>query len=849
MKLMSHKKALLLGVATAISAPSAAFADEIIVTATKRPQTLQEVPVAVSVVDDSVIEQAKIDDLLELQTLVPSLRISQLQSSSQTSFTIRGFGNGANNPGIEPSVGVFIDGVYRSRSAAAILDLPVLERVEILRGPQSTLFGKNVSAGAISITTKAPTDELEGSLEASYGNFDSFQVRGSVSGPITEGLSGRVSGSYNKADGYYDNIVNGDDVNNRNRWAIRGQLQWDAGDDLTFRLIGDWNEIDERCCGTIALSNGIRTLAIAAPAPFGLGQPINSDLDPFAREVAFDLTPTNFIRGRGVSLQADWDLGGSALTSITAYRNQDDDSLVDADLSSIDGIIQPNERNYETFTQEVRIASTGDNQLDWLVGAFFFDETVINNRDIVFSTQARQFADVLAAGLGVPTALSDLETALGLMPGATFFAPGTGVFGEYELDNRSFSFFGQLDYNVTDRLTLSGGISYINDRKEASGNSLLTDGLSLVDLEQVGFGEAFFTLTGLPPTPANIAAAGGMPIFPMGPTVFDTATSISQTECDSLTMPSFPCNTALGLAEFQFFQPQVNFPDPANPLDNGLEQDDKVTYTLRAIYDVTDEVSTYFTYSTGWKAAAFNLSSDSTVPDATTGFGRSAGPEEVELFEFGLKANFDKGYINIALFDQTIEGFQSNIFTGTGFLLANAGEQNARGFEIESLYRPVPQLTLTFGATYVDQKYDSFTQAACVSFDTANCSNGELTRDLSGTTVPGVHPLSIATSATYEHDFNEWLSGFARVEYQHETRTNIIENVPVLGGRGTRDQKVVNASVGLVMDNGFEVSGFVRNATDNEFSLSGFPVPIQDGSFAGYANEPRTYGVTVRKTF
>ena len=156
------------------------------ITATKREQTLQDVTVAVSVVDDQVIEKANIQDLGDLQSLVPSLSVGQLQSSANTNFVIRGFGNGANNAGIEPSVGVFIDGVYRSRSASQISDLPNLQRVEVLRGPQSTLFGKNASAGVISIVTRKPQFEQGGAVEGSFGNFNSYRVKGDITGPLSD---------------------------------------------------------------------------------------------------------------------------------------------------------------------------------------------------------------------------------------------------------------------------------------------------------------------------------------------------------------------------------------------------------------------------------------------------------------------------------------------------------------------------------------------------------------------------------------------------------------------------------------------------------------------------------------
>src|SRR3990167_1914577 len=248
---------LLCGAAAGAIASTAAFAqtDEIIVTAAKREQTLQEVPIAVSVIDDRAIEQSNVQDLFDLQTMVPSLRISQLQNSSQSNFIIRGFGNGANNPGIESSVGVFIDGVYRSRSAAAIADLPVLERVEILRGPQSPLFGKNVSAGAISITTKKPEFEWGGAVEASYGRFEEVIFKGSLTGPIS--------------------------------------------DNLSFRVIGDYNKIDEVCCGAIQLINGPATLfAIGGPNPPFLGKAVDSDAHR-ASPVALDEKDSNQLTRQG----------------------------------------------------------------------------------------------------------------------------------------------------------------------------------------------------------------------------------------------------------------------------------------------------------------------------------------------------------------------------------------------------------------------------------------------------------------------------------------------------------------------------------------------------------------------
>ena len=214
--------------------------NDIIVTATKREQTLQEIPVAVSVTTAETIERAQIRDLKDLSSVVPSLRVNQQASATNTNFIIRGFGNGANNPGIEPSVGVFVDGVYRSRSAAQIGDLPDIQRVEVLRGPQSTLFGKNASAGVISIVTREPKFTLGGNIEASYGNDNAIVVKGVVTGPLSDTIAASVAGGINKRDGYVRDLgPAGGRVNERDRWFARGQLLFQPGDAFKFRVIAD----------------------------------------------------------------------------------------------------------------------------------------------------------------------------------------------------------------------------------------------------------------------------------------------------------------------------------------------------------------------------------------------------------------------------------------------------------------------------------------------------------------------------------------------------------------------------------------------------------------------------------
>ncbi|MFA9200633.1 MAG: TonB-dependent receptor [Cypionkella sp.] len=178
-------------------ASDSATGNEIIVTATKREQTLQETPVAVSVTTAETIERAQIRDVADLASVVPSLRVSQSQSQFATTYSIRGFGTSGNNIGLEPSVAMFVDGVYRSRAIAQISDLPDIQRVEVLRGPQSTLFGKNASAGVISIVTKQPSFDFGGMVEASYGNYDATVVKGYLTGPIGDTIAASLAAGLN----------------------------------------------------------------------------------------------------------------------------------------------------------------------------------------------------------------------------------------------------------------------------------------------------------------------------------------------------------------------------------------------------------------------------------------------------------------------------------------------------------------------------------------------------------------------------------------------------------------------------------------------------------------------------
>ncbi|MFT4630353.1 MAG: iron complex outermembrane receptor protein, partial [Dinoroseobacter sp.] len=331
--------------------------EEIIVTASKRASTLQEIPIAVSVTTAETIEKAQILDISDLQSVVPSLRVSQLQNSTNTNFVIRGFGNGANNPGIEPSVGVFIDGVYRSRSAGAISDLPALQRVEVLRGPQSTLFGKNASAGVISVITRKPSGESAGRVAATVGNFGQVVLKGQVEGALSDSAAYMLSAGSNTRDGYVKNLTTGNDINSRDRQSFRGQLVLNPSDNTEVRIIADYDTIDEQCCSTVNLISGPTAGAIR----FAGGNIVDDDAE--ALELYGSVDPTNQLDNSGISMQIDHDFENFALTSITSFRNVDSFSNIDSDFTSADIITNAITTDIDTFTQEIRLTSTNGDKL------------------------------------------------------------------------------------------------------------------------------------------------------------------------------------------------------------------------------------------------------------------------------------------------------------------------------------------------------------------------------------------------------------------------------------------------------------------------------------------------------
>ncbi|WP_225008940.1 TonB-dependent receptor [Novosphingobium percolationis] len=841
--------------ATEEAAPATGAApesDQIIVTATKREQTLQDVPIAVSVTSGQTIERAQIRDIKDLSSLVPSLRVNQLQSSANTNFFIRGFGNGANNPGIEPSVGVFIDGVYRSRSAAQIGDFPDVERIEVLRGPQSTLFGKNASAGVVSIVTAKPSFTFGGNAEASYGNYNAVVLKGLVTGPISDTVAVSLAGGYNRRDGTQHDLGTGIDVNDRNRWFVRGQVYAEPTTGLRVRLIGDYGRITELCCATVNLRPSGSTDAIRL-----LGGNVNTPDQAFSNKVYSSYRPENDIKNYGLSGQVDYDLGPLTFTSITAYRKSRTFANTDADFTSADLIGEFSaDTKIRTFTQELRVATNIEGPLNFLAGAYYFNENIDQTGALKWGADARGYADVLVRSISQnQLSLGGLEALFGGLSGqdfsGRFFAVGQGMDEKYRLKNDAFSVFGQADFKIGDRVTLTGGVNYTKDRKRFATDVQTSDVFAQLDIAGLRTAAANFGIAqyigreffGVP-----VASAEQVQGFAAAnPAGFAQINSVAQARTAPL----------LGLTKLQYLPAFLNVPNAVEP---GRTRDSKVSWVARVAFDVTDQINLYASYATGFKASSINLSRDSRpsaldqnaiesagiqMRNQTYG-SRFAGPEYAKVYEIGLKADWKVATANIALFQQSIEGFQSNVFTGSGFILANAGKETVKGIEFEGTVKPASGWLFSAAFTYLDARYDSFKLSAV--------------GDLSGTDPAGIPSLSTTFAAQKDFELPGGDHLIIRGDYHYESPSQIVEGMPAFLDFGVaaavdaarpfrREVSEVNASITWAMQMGLELTVWGRNITNDRYLLNAFDSPAQPYSISGYTNQPRTWGGTVRYKF
>jgi iron complex outermembrane receptor protein len=489
MRMHTHRLAMFSGAAMAValgalSATSASaqsnsdapVIEEVIVTAQKRSENVQKVPIAISVVSGDAMERANINSAEQLIQMAPSLTFRKGNTNKDSALTVRGVGTISFASGVEPSVSTVVDGVVYARSGQATADFLDLERIEILRGPQGTLFGKNASAGVISMITKAPNQNKSGYLDASYYEGNEYRVRGAISGPLSDTLAGSLAGFVSHFDGNGKNVFNGHDINGYEHNGLRGRLRWTPTEDLSVDLIADYSHnVDNGFADSIgtvfssAFNDNVFTPSLKPLTPGDGNKDIDNDQDPWTKDI-----------NSGFSAQVNWSVGEYSLTSITAYRNWKNAQARDGDFRSdaptyvatgaLAGDIRSHDYgrlNFDQFTQEFRIASPVGHFFEYVAGLYYYHTWESNYfTRTVTSCTASTLAPVTLGALGAATPCAK---------GASTYATNQGI-GEFQATLENYAAFGQGTLNFSDRFRGVFGARWTHDTIDFVHRRLRTSG-------------------------------------------------------------------------------------------------------------------------------------------------------------------------------------------------------------------------------------------------------------------------------------------------------------------------------------------------------------------------------------
>lgn len=793
------------------------LADTIVVTATKRDQNIQDVPVAISAYSGDLLDRSGVSDIRELSILSPSIVVVATQSEATgVNARIRGVGTVGDNPGLQSSVGVFIDEIYRSRNSVALGDLGEIDAIEVARGPQGTLFGRNSSAGAIIVRTKRPVYEFEGYGEYTRQNFDGNRFEGAINIPFGQTFATRFNGFYEERDGFLTDITTGREFNNRDQFGLRAQALWEPTDAITFRLIGDYSERDEQCCASVRILRG-PTTPIADALTGGAVSALPSD--PFDRVT--DVTPgrtfNQDVEDYGGSLQVNWDIGFADIVSVTGYREFEVDRSQDSDLTGPDIFFRPEGggfvNTFEVFTQELR--ATGEvGIMDWLVGVFYSDEDVALTDQQSYGSQYEAYNDALINGALVGTPLAGLfsySAVTGLAPGAVF--AGAGQDDDHLVESRSIAVFSNNTFDVTDRLAITLGGRYTNEQFDYSATLSSTNPACGAVLANLG------------------AAAAGMPANPIVGGVAGNPALAGQV-------------AVLGCL--------LNI----TPFNDGQIADDReeneFTWDAKLTYRITDDISFYGGAARGYKAGGYNLdraggpnfalTSLTGTPQFVTAESLEFDEETVINYEAGFKTTLFNGdaTLNLTGFYAEYEDYQLNTFNGISFLVENIDEVKSSGFEVDFIAQATDEIFLQAGYTYANTRYGDDITSSIVS------SNGQPLNGRRITLAP-LHSLTAAFTYT-EQLWNTGYDVFTNWNIRYSSDYNTGSDLDP--EKVQEDYAVLNATLGIrAQDTGLEIEAFARNLTDTDYLQVAFDTPLQGGSFNAFLAEPRTYGITARFRF
>ncbi len=790
---------------------------EVIVTAQKREQRLEDVPVAVSVIGAQQLQALGAHSIKDITLLTPGFNATTNADEATTTVRIRGIGSVADNPGLEDAVGIYIDGVYRPRNGVSYNSLGELNDIEVLKGPQGTLFGKNTVAGVVQINTERPSFTFGAQAEADVQNYGGYSVSGDITGPIVKDvLAGRLFFEEVTRDGYLPVLTSEPgpgrlpNVNDEHFWTLRGQLLFVPTDNVKVTLIADYTERKDHCCTAVAYQNGAAAEVLDLLFP-------GSVINPVARTnttAVLNFLPFEHVRDEGVSAQIDWTtpwLGGANFTSITALRDWRDAATTDTDYTGADILdTTPDDvTNFRQFSQEFRYAGQAG-RLNWLVGAFYSNEALNVFAPLSWGTDITEYTQTLFEILGVPPPLQPSA-----FPGGNPFPLGKGARDAYHQREHSESIFTQDDFKILDNLILTAGIRFTSEHKSLVSNYANTDNSGACAYFE-GVLEGF----GAVPTKAN-------------------------TPLLCLNNPAF-----FGLNTFQSF----------------TEND--VTGTVKLTYKFNDTTMVYASYSRGNLVGGFNLAEVTTAignnpnasltPDPNTFFPA----EYVDAFEVGSKVELlnRRLLLTAAAFYQQYQNFQLNAFTGTEFVESTIPDALSEGIETEDYWRVSPDLTLNLGVTYANTVY------------TKSLANQEaLGNDIVGSPffqatplflLPGSHPSfapvwSMVGGFYFRHEIFDGLlfTASGGVKYQSSYNTGS-DHDPVKDQRG---YAIVDGRVGIGSANGrWSLELWATNLFNQNYHQAVFDGVLQTFSapqpasvpalnnYDVFPGQPRFWGGTLR---
>lgn len=796
--------------------------ETIVITAQKREESLQDVPIVVTTLSEQALQDAGVRDIKDLMILTPGLLVTSTANESFTTARIRGIGTVGDNPGLESSVGVLIDGVYRPRNGVGFGELGDVERIEVLKGPQGTLFGKNTSAGVISVIPKKPSFDHSVDLELGAGEYGAMEGSLGLTGPIEEDLvAGRLYVAARERDGFLDigrggGPRNEDEDTDRKYYMARGQVLFLPNDSTDIRLAVDYAERDENCCAApqvisapaVQAANG--QLVPVVQLALNNTQPNSFSLtpDPFQRLAFANRSTQQSITDRGVLLEANVGLpGGATMTSITSARNWEIVSGQDTDYTGVDIVYREPDgdfsNEFDQLSQELRFS--GDTEkLNWLVGVFYTKEDMTSNNELLVGNQFQQYFSRLL-NPNDPTVVTQLTGN----PNA--YQGGLGQFDIFEQESDTYAVFTNNSYQITSRLTGTIGANYTDQTKDLATQYRNTNGGVGCQALRNNF-NAFNAN-------ANLRAA--LPV-------------IYGVGCTTFTDPLFNNVSTMQTRDEQEY-----------------------SGTAKLAYRFSEDVMAYTSYARGYKAGGFNFDRERinnnvannialgplNAVDTDTSFGR----ELVDSYELGLKTQLAGNSLlfNSAVFYQDYTNFQLNTFTGAQFIVNSLPQVISQGVDVDFLwYTPLPQLTLQGGVTYAETTIEDF-----------------------GTSLPLFRPerkddtlsfapdVSASLLATFDQPIGSFLLRTA-ISAKYTSEYNTGSN---LDPRKIQEAfTLVNARLGFgSKDQTWMVELWAQNVTDEEYFQVAFDPALQGSSIGptatsaidAFLGAPRTYGATLRFKF